>query len=411
VAWGDFDDDGFPDLAIGAPGLPSNIGTVSVIYGTSTGLANFGNQFWSQTSTGIEGDPEVDDSFGEALAAGDFDGDGAADLAIAAPFDDAPGFQAGAVNVIYGSATGLAAAGNQLWHQDSPGVIGVANEFEQFGSDVAAGDFDGDGFADLAVGTFRDEIGGVQKGSVNVLFGSAAGLSADRDQQWTKAPGIAGSGDGWFGFRLTTGDFDGDGRDDLAIAAILDGTGGAVSVLYGCTAGLCGQGAQYWTLDSPGIPGDAAASDTFGSGLTAGDFNEDGRDDLAVGAPGKRVAGHDDAGTVTVIYGSATGLTSAGSERWSHMTVGIEGAVNTSAFFGGSLTAGDFDGDGRDDLAIGASGHSASGLGQAGTVNVIYGCAGGLCITGDQIWSQDSPGVPGAVESGDHWGFAVGASN
>ena len=47
----------------------------------------------------------------------------------------------------------------------------------------------------------------------------------------------------------------------------------------------------------------------------------------------------------------------------------------------------------------------------AGTVNVIYGCAGGLCTTGDQIWSQDSPGVPGVMESGDHFGFAVAGSD
>src|SRR5262245_36665004 len=84
----------------------------------------------------------------------DFNGDGYSDLAIGVPGEEVGGKkQAGAVNVIYGSATGLSAGGgdtgvppNQLWTQDSPGVLGVAEKEDAFGSAIAAGDFNGDGY-------------------------------------------------------------------------------------------------------------------------------------------------------------------------------------------------------------------------------------------------------------------------
>ncbi|MBD2683273.1 MULTISPECIES: FG-GAP repeat protein [Nostoc] len=77
------------------------------------------------------------------------------------------------------SNTGLTSAGNQLWHQDSPGIEGVANASDGFGSSLKAGDFNNDGFADLAIGVPGEDVGLISNaGTVNILYGSATGLTA-----------------------------------------------------------------------------------------------------------------------------------------------------------------------------------------------------------------------------------------
>ena len=104
--------------------------------------------------------------------------------------------------MLYGSAAGLQAAGSggpddQLWGQDSPGVEGRSEEGDRFGSVLAAGDFNRDGSADLAIGVFLEATGGqAGDGGVNVLYGSAAGLQATGsggpdDQLWGQdSPGV-----------------------------------------------------------------------------------------------------------------------------------------------------------------------------------------------------------------------------
>src|SRR5262245_9799767 len=82
-------------------------------------------------------------------AHGDFNGDGFDDLAVGTPKENS---NAGAVQIIYGTSSKLAAANNQTWSLDSPGVNGVAHTNEFFGSALAVGDFNGDGFDDLAIG-------------------------------------------------------------------------------------------------------------------------------------------------------------------------------------------------------------------------------------------------------------------
>src|SRR5687768_1995998 len=98
------------------------------------------------------------------------------------------------------------------------------------------------------------------------------------------------------------GDFNGDGVDDMAIG-VGEGIGGGVNVIYGTPAGLSSNGNQLWTQDSPGILDVAEAGDGFGNSLAVGDFDNDGFDDLAVGASGEEVNGFVDSGAVTGIYG------------------------------------------------------------------------------------------------------------
>lgn len=144
----DFDGDGFADLAVGVPGEDANggagdTGGVSVIYGSAGGLSATAtpDQFWTQDSPNVEGAAEVNDDFGSALAAGDFNADGFTDLAIGVPGEDASATSDGGVNVIYGSAGGLSAttSADQFWGQDSPGVEDTAEASDYFGRELAAG--------------------------------------------------------------------------------------------------------------------------------------------------------------------------------------------------------------------------------------------------------------------------------
>src|SRR5919197_316629 len=132
----DFNGDGFADLAVGVPredvGAVVDAGAVQVLYGSPSGLTRI-DQFWTQDATGS--DPaEAGDEFGSAVATGDFNGDGFTDLAVGVPLEDVGAtLDAGAVNVLYGSPTGLTATGDQFWTQDSTGVADSAEAGDEFG--------------------------------------------------------------------------------------------------------------------------------------------------------------------------------------------------------------------------------------------------------------------------------------
>src|SRR5918995_1471805 len=140
------------------------------------------------------------------------------------------------------------------------------------------------------------------------------------------------------------------------------------------------------------------------------DFNNDGAEDLAVGVPFESVGSIEAAGAVNVVYGSAGGLSGAGSQLFTQDTAGVGGAAEPFDQFGAALAAGDFDNDGFADLAVGAPFESVGSIDAAGAVNVLYGSAGGLSGAGSQLFTQDTPGVPGAAEEFDLFGFTLAVS-
>jgi FG-GAP repeat/FG-GAP-like repeat len=363
-------------------------------------------------------------------ALSDFNGDGYNDLAVGVPFEGSRTIrQTGAVNVLYGTAAGLQATtpDDQLWTQNTPGVKDTAEAGDQFGWSVAAGDFNADGFTDLAVGTPFESVGTVTgAGAVNVLYGSAAGLQASGsggpdDQLWTQnSPGVAGDGaeqDDNFARSLGAGDFNGDGFEDLALGVpnedvltIFDA--GAVNILYGSATGLTATGSQFWDQDSPGMVSDGAESgDRFGRQVGAGDFNGDGADDMVVGIRFEDVGTVFDAGAANVMYGGAGGLSTAGSQFWNQNSPDIagDGAQKNDRFAAGVAT-GDFNADGFVDLAIGVSNEGIGNAFTCGAVHTLYGSTAGLQDTGiggpdDQFWTQDAPGIGGdGAEFGDRFG-------
>jgi hypothetical protein len=445
---GDFNGDGFKDLAIGVRGEDSggisDVGAVNVLYGSAAGLQATGvggpeDQIWDQNTAGVQGTSETDDQFGNALTVGDFNGDGNDDLAIGVHHEDLGGIRdAGAVNVLYGSATGLQATGaggpdDQLWHQDSAGVVGTAESGDGFGDTLAAGDFNFDGIDDLAIGVVGENVRTIRDGgAINVLYGSfaglqATGLQAPDDQEWHQdSPGVQGTAesDDHFSEALSAGDFNGDRIDDLAIGVANEDVGslssaGAVNVLYGSETGLQATGAggpddQLWHQDSTGVQGVAGSNEFFGDSLSAGDFNHDSVDDLAIGAWGDEFGSLIQPGAVNVLYGSNTGLQATGAggpddQLWNQDSVGVQGVAEHYDFFGRGLSSGDFNGDAFDDLAIGAPGQEVGDMHAAGAVGVLHGSGTGLQATGaggpdDQLWDQDSPGVQGTAGDEDGLG-------
>ena len=139
----------------------------------------------------------------------------------------------------------------------------------------------------------------------------------------------------------------------------LTGSVGAVEVIYGSSSGLSAtspRSDQLWTQDSPNIDDVAENSNAFGFSLTSGDFNDDGKDDLAIGIRWEQISSEIEAGAVEVIYGSSSGLsaTSARADQfWNQDSTNINDVSESEDQFGYSVSSGDYNGDGKHDLAIG----------------------------------------------------------
>jgi hypothetical protein len=432
----DFNGDGFADLAIGVGsetvGTAARAGATEVMYGSAAGVQaeSPDDQFITQNTPGVKDVAEEGDTFGTGEA-GDFNGDGFADLAIVALNEDVGSVRdAGAINVLYGSAGGLQATNpdDQRFTQNSPGVKGIARASDHFGISIAADDFNGDGFADLAVGAFGDEVGSVRDaGAVNVLYGSTGGLQAASpdDQLFTQdRPGVKDVAEerDSFGVALAAADFDLDGFADLAIGASGEDAGpvleaGGVNVLYGSAVRLqvVSPDDQFFTQNSPEVAEAAEQGDAFGISLAAGDFNGDGFPDLGIGAVGETVGGESGAGGVNVLYGSAAGLqaVSPDDQFFTQDSPGVEDVAESSDFYGFSLESGDFNGDGLADLAVAIDPEDVGSIFNAGAVNVLYGSEAGLQAVSpdDQFFTQDSPGVEDVSEAYDGFGGSLAAGD
>jgi hypothetical protein len=436
VARGDFNGDGFADLAVGTPSEDLEVGgqrlqdagQVSIIYGSSTGLVDTGNELFNENSLGRAIGAEAGDRFGDALAAGDFDSDGRSDLAIGVPGEDFGGrVDIGAVAVLYGSSSGgLSASRNQLFTQDTLGVLDLSEAGDSFGDSLVWGDFGKGPQGDLAIGAPLEDTGVTNSGGVNVLYGSSTGLTATGNQFFRQT----GSGDAaseagdTFGAALGAGNLGRSPQADLAVGIPLENRGsfvdvGATRVLYGSTDGLTTTGEQF--LFQPGTITEFDQNDRFGSVFAAGDFDADGPLDLAVGVPTEDAGGDDNAGQVNVLYGSSSGISSR-NQVFTQDSSGVSGDTEGDDRFGGALAAGNFGKGARADLAIGSPGEdlrtsgtfgepTAVEVSNVGSIAVLYGVTGGLTGSGSQSFTEDSDGVPGSERGGDNFGAALTAWN
>jgi hypothetical protein len=436
IAAGDFNGDGRLDLAVGSPGEDSNAGQVNIIYGSNTGLTGNGDEIFTQNTPGVQNPAEANDNFGQSVATGDFNADGRDDLAIGAPgegvgTDPGNNSRTGAVHILFGRAGGLSTNGAQYWHQDSQDIQGTAENGDEFGFSLAAGNFGVSPKDDLAIGSPFEDPGNPEVGNagiVHVLHGSNQGLSGQGDQIWSQdTPGVKGVAvEGQFenfGFSLAAANFGKNANDDLAIGVPHDSSGGtntlldcgAVNVLYGSPNGLTANGDQRWTQDSDDIKDQSQNEDGFGWALSAGNVGKSRFADLAVGSifedVGPEGSEVSNAGSVNVIYGGERGLRAKGNQFWTKMTPGIPGSLEDSNF-GNTLAIGNLGKSGVADLAIGSPLQDVPGANSfEGEVTVIYGRGRGLRAPGSQSWTQDSPGINSNAENFDLFGTTAAIGN
>lgn len=271
---------------------------------------------------------------------------------------------------------------------------------------LAAVDLDDDGKDDLAMGFDhynQPHTGELRHGLFTSFFDSGGPL-LDGD------PGVFGPAESYLGRALAAGDFNRDGVPEVAIGIPEEG-GGRVIIL-GCDAVLgCYLPIGIDLVQGQiAIGGSSEAGDQFGNALAVGDFDNDNYDDLAVGVPGESLGTGDlHQGAVHLFYGTPHGLDGARDALINQNSFADESREEDDRF-GTSLAAGDLNGDGYDDLAIGVPSEDLGAAVNAGCVNVIYGAATGLDLTTGETWSQDAPGIEGLPATGERFGqgLAIG---
>jgi FG-GAP repeat protein len=406
AATGDFNNDGFDDLAIAAirhrVGTANHSGAVYVLYGSPLGLRTTGAEYFDGNSPGIPGNGAgPNDLFGGSLHGADWNNDGYSDLAIGVWCDTINGILCtGSLIILHGGPSGLTTTGADYYDSATPGIAGTGlGDNNQFARQTCDADFNGDGFLDIAIGDRLETVNGhTEAGALNVIYGSATGLTLTGNQFFNEdSPGMAGNGaaDGdWFGRPVTQANFNNDAYDDLLIGARYETVqgqagAGAAFVLYGSAAGLSTTGSQEFDQGSPGMPGPGLkADDNWGHQAGAGDFNGDGYDDVGVNAIDEPINGFKQAGTMTVMYGGPSGLSTTNASYWTQDTPGVPGDVVDFGWFGFYIWSKDFDNDGYWDIAVSAPGATIQGLTTAGMVIILKGSAGGIVTNQAKSFDQ-----------------------
>ncbi len=414
VTSADYDGDGFADLAAASPRnrVHGAAGEVEVFRGSSRGLS-------ARPARALRG-VSPDDHFGTHLAAADVNGDGVSDLIVGAPdatldaHDGAgialvftggrrgitgspslrvtgdtareglglvaragdvngDGYEDVAIGAVNSSATVASPNGRVGIHLGGPQGLAAApsamlvgdGRARMFGLEVAAGDFDGDGFADLAVGDPFASRGGERNGSVSVFRGGTAGIDT------SPACVLVGQSDrDGFGGALAVGDLNNDGFADLLIGAptrSMRGTAaGALYVHFGSVRGLSTRAGEVVEA--------GASADTFGWRAACADLDGDGRDDAVITAPGAMGVSPDGGrpvhpGFALVFHAGATG--GLGSDT----PVRLDGSI-VGDLFGKAVTALDVNGDGRPEVLVGSALAAAEGGDPYGFVHVFSSVAG-----------------------------------
>jgi Ca2+-binding RTX toxin-like protein len=391
---GDINGDGIDDFLIGATGVGgSSQGAVYVVFGTASGLgANFSlTSLNGANGFQINGGEYAQDFVGVSVsAAGDVNNDGIDDLIIGASGADPDGGGSGAAYVLFGKNT--AVDGNFATDIATSSLTGTTgfqisgtNGGDGLGFSVSAGDFNGDGISDLLVGANQADG---YRGAGYVIFGKDTGVTGAFAGNINVA-----TLDGTNGFKMpagasydyagtsvaNAGDVNGDGIDDLIIGAMgADPNGsnsGAAYIVFGKTTAFTATVSLTGLDGTTGfrISGEASGDQTGISVSSAGDINDDGIDDILIGANG---GGNN--GAVYVVFGKDTDVAGAFASNLNLSTLdGTNGFQVDGEVAGDNLGIrvaglGDVSGDGIDDIGFGATGQDPHGS-NSGAAYVIFG--------------------------------------
>jgi hypothetical protein len=397
---GDVNGDGIDDIIVGVPGGNAggfDSGQAYIIFGKTGGFGAVLDLTGLSAASGVvlRGDDNFDKAGFSVSYAGDVNGDGIDDVMIGNNAGDDAHANAGEAYVVFGQS--FASGSIDLGALGSAGFKIMGDSADDWaGYKVSsAGDFNGDGYDDIIVGAPQGDDGGNNAGEAYLIYGRASGFGTIDLTNLTPAAGFVIQGDTAFdqlGRSSSAGDVNGDGYDDIIVGAPFGDNGGTDSgeayVIFGKASqpGTLVSGRQVLDLtafssnDGFIIQGDNVLDRAAMTVSAAGDVNGDGYDDVIIGAPNGGDGGTN-AGEAYVVFGKSTQLAPFGDIDLTNLSAAqgfiIQGDVAGDQAGLSVAAAGDFNGDGYDDIIVGAPTGDNGGA-DAGEAYVVFGKASGF---------------------------------